>query len=167
MHTFCKRISIFFSRNKFNRKKTTVWEFSFCKQFFFLRHYQILRALLFNPFGDTLVAEILFWISAKRNVFFLHLIMPQKEKLFTERKFPDIRCFMIKFLCAKKNTDSLTERVHIFLSLFPPFSQKLFHFLKFNEGYKGINWGHSLSSPRLLTSLKFSKSVHTGHLPIN
>ena len=55
--------------------------------------------------------------------------MPQKEKLFTERKFPDSSCFTIKFLSAKKNTDSLTERVHIFLPLSPPFLQKLFHLI--------------------------------------
>ena len=53
-----------------------------------------------------------------------HLIMPQKEKLFT-----DSICITIKFLPAKKNTESLIERVHIFLPLFPPFSQKLFHLI--------------------------------------
>ena len=75
----------------------------------------------FKRYGNFCVsAKKKFWLSAKKDVFSPNLIMPQKEKLFTESKFLDSSCFTFKFLSANKNTDSLTERVHIFLSLSPP-----------------------------------------------
>ena len=62
--------------------------------------------------------------------------MQQNEKLFTEEeKNPDSSCFTIKFLSAKTNTDSILERVDIFLRLFP-LSQR--NYLIFSSSMKDI-----------------------------